>query len=56
MKQIDKDLIDMVVRCLTEVHSYYGRTVEQAWDDVPMENWELEARKILSIIKKEYKQ
>jgi len=36
-----------MLECIREMLSSYGRTVEQAWDDVPLEPWEAMAREII---------
>ena len=52
---IDNHLIDLVLTCLAQVRSEHGRTVAQEWDDVPLEEWEANAKEIIKIIGKEYK-
>jgi hypothetical protein len=48
---IDNDLRNLIIECLTEMRSNYGRTVKQSWDDVPMEDWEHNATIILEAFK-----
>ena len=40
MVKLDENMKNLIIECLTEMRSLYGRTVEQAWDDVPLESWE----------------